>query len=236
MAVALPGFALAGNVVGLGFEGMQVSSGSPGVYEAARVHEFYNGGFSQSDTTPPVDLVKGPDNFHVRFDDSAVALRSINQGDGTGNFGPRYLDSQSGPQLTNLGLSALGLQDTQFLLNFADGFDTGFAFYYSTEGSFSVTLFDGLDAKGNTLGSQDFSRNAGCTLPSNSFCTWSVGAVSFNQGIAKSVRFTGSPNQALFDNVTFGALAPVPEASTWALMSIGLLGLVVFSRRRAAAS
>jgi len=234
----LPGLAAAASPVGLGFEGLQTAVG--GAYQPARVHTFYDGGYSQTDPAPPqtpVDLVKGPDNFHVSFDDSAVAQRSILEGNGTGNFGPRYADFEGGALLTNLGVSALSLKTTSFVLDFRDGFDTGFSFYYSTEGDFTVSLYDALGGSGKLLSSQDYKLNTGCVTPNDSFCVWSVGKLSFS-GTALSVRFSGQPNQALFDNVTFGSLepidstSPVPEPGTWALMAFGLAGLGGIAQRR----
>lgn len=219
--------------VGLGFEGMQVDVG--GTYQPARVHTFYDGGYSQTDPAPPqlpVDLVEGSDNFHVSFDDSAVVQRSKQAG-GTGNFGPRYSDYEGGTLLTNLGVSALSLKNDSFVLDFRDGFDTGFSFYYSTVGDFQVGVYDTLGGSGKVLGTQDYKINTtGCVAdPNDGFCIWSVGALSFS-GIAKSVRFSGLPNQALFDNVTFGSLSPIPEPANWVLLGAGLAALTAVARRR----
>jgi hypothetical protein len=233
-------------VVGLGFENMQVQS-NDGTYHEAQVWNFYNGGYSRT-ADGSMDLKLGPDNFGVPFNAAALALRSINQGQGTGNFGPRYLDVQpadpsnpppSGPGslLTGLGNSVLLMTENEPVLNYAKGFTTGFSFYYAAEGQFTATVYSGLNATGNVLGSTFGTDNSGCTISDDSFCAWSIRAISF-AGTALSVRFAGLENQALFDNVTFGSLTPIdsasviPEPASMALLTLGLAGIGLAVRRR----
>jgi len=47
------------------------------------------------------------------------------------------------------------LDANEAILNFAAGFDTGFSFFYTTSTAATVTVWDGVGATGNPLGSID---------------------------------------------------------------------------------
>lgn len=235
LVTATPAWAVDYAVVGLGFEGMQVLDSGLGVYLPAQVWEFYNGGYSRTEDGS-TDLVQGP-NYNVVFSASGLAYRSITEGNGTGNFGPRFLGTSSGPLLTDVGVSALAFTVDSPILNYASGFGTGFSFYYASQGSVTVTLYSGLDGTGSIIGSGSFIGTPTCDLDDNSNCAWALAAIAVN-GTALSVKLDGIARQTLFDNVTFGSLAPidgvvpVPEPSAYALMAIGLLGVGLAVRRR----
>jgi hypothetical protein len=224
-------------VVGLGFEGAQVPDAT-GTYQPAQVWEFYGGGSSRSADGSEL-LVLGPDDYGVNFNDSALALRST-AANGVSNFAQRFLDTQNGTPLNNLGVAALFYDGDAPVLNYGRGFGTGFSFYYASTASITVTLFDSVNGGGTPLGSDSFQPTPTCTLEDNSFCAWSIGAISFT-GIARSVRFEGLQSQALFDNVTFGSVTPidgaipVPEPSTYLMATFGLLLVGATVRRRRSA-
>ncbi len=232
LGASLPAYSANYAVVGLGFEGTQVPNAT-GTYEPAQVWEFYGGGFSRS-ADGSVDLVLGPNNYGVVFNDSALALRSTGA-NGISNFAQRFLDTQTGTPL-NLGVAALFYDGDAPVLNYGGGFGIGFSFYYASTASITVTLFDGLDGSGTPVGSDSFRPTPTCTLEDNSYCAWSIGAISFS-GQARSVRFEGLQSQALFDNVTFGSVTPidgaipVPEPTTYAMAAIGLLIIGAAVRR-----
>jgi hypothetical protein len=236
LSMSLPAWAVDYSVVGLGFEGMQVETN--GVYEAAQVWEFYNGGYSRSQDGS-TNLVLGPSNYNVSFTQAALAFRSITEGMGTGNFGPRYLGTQSGPELTDVGIAALSFTIETPVLNYASGFDVGLSFYYASQSIVTVTLYEGLDASGAPVGTGTFSGTPTCDFDDNSNCAWALATIQA-QGIARSVKLEGVGRQTLFDNVTFGSLTPidgaipVPEPGTYALMALGLAGVAWASRRRRA--
>jgi len=106
------------------------------------------------------------------------------------------------------------------------GFSTGFSFWYSS-GAFSgnVSVYDGLNANGNLLGSIQLpALGTNCVGdPGGAFCNWAIGLVTF-AGVARSIKFSGTASQIGFDNLTFGATAPVPEPSSAALLGLGLTG------------
>ena len=235
LAASSSAWAVDYSVVGLGFENLQVLDSQAGVYLPAQVWQFYDGGYSRTEDGG-TNLLQGPD-YNVVFNDSALAYRSIAEGNGTGNFGPRYLDTQSGPLLTGLGIAALAFTVDTPVLNYASGFGAGFSFYYASQGTVTVTLYSGLDGTGSIVGSGSFLRTPTCDLDDNSNCAWALAALSVN-GTARSVKLDGIARQTLFDNVTFGSrtpidgVVPVPEPTAYALMAVGLLGVGLATRRR----
>jgi hypothetical protein len=122
------------------------------------------------------------------------------------------------------------------VLNVPAGFDTGFSFFYTSSTAATVTVYDGLDATGNVLGTIDLvaQHTRGCAGdPNGTFCNWTAIGVAF-AGTAMSIDFGGTANQTGYDNITFGSDRPggaVPEPTTWAMM-IGGLALVGASMRR----
>jgi hypothetical protein len=161
-------------------------------------------------------------NLGINFGPDSLALISVLNG-GTGNFA----NAPSGDTI------AFFLGGPGDVMNVAAGFDTGFSFYYAAAFSGSVGVFSGLDGTGTQL--------ATLSLPttSNPYSVWVPIGVTF-AGTAQSVVFSGSADFIGFDNITLGSETPgaaAPDGGSSALLlSVGLLGLAGFARRRKVAS
>jgi len=122
------------------------------------------------------------------------------------------------------------------ILNYADGFETGFSFFYTSSTAATVNVYDGLGGTGNLLGTLNLTaqHTDNCAGdPTGTFCNWTAVGVAF-AGVARSIDFGGTANQTGFDNITFGSATPgnaIPEPTTWALM-VGGFGLVGGAIRR----
>ena len=129
------------------------------------------------------------------------------------------------------------------ILNYAAGFTDGFSFFYSSNGAADVSVYDGLNATGNLIGSISLADNwdNNCSGdPRGEYCNWDVGSIAFG-AIAKSIDFGGTVNNVGYDNVTFGAadpttpstqIAAVPLPAAGLLFLSGLAGLVGIRARR----
>lgn len=198
-------------VIGLDFEG---------IADQAMIQEFYNGGMDSAGNSGT--------NFGVSFTDEARGLVDLQQG-GSGDF-----ENEPSPDTVLFFLNPAGAA----ILNFAAGFSTGFSFFYSASDLASaepvVTLYDGPDGTGTPLASLDLQfnwQNDGCSTLNGLYCNWDPAGVAFD-GTALSIVFAGDANLVGFDNVTFGAINPVPlPAGVW-LLGSGLLGLAALRRRR----
>jgi len=213
LSAALAGAASASTVV-LTFEG---------VGDNAAINNFYNGGTDSLGNSGP--------NLGVAFSGATLGLIDADNG-GNGNFANEptpntimfFLDSSSA------------------VLNYAAGFDTGFAFFYTSSTAADVNVWSGLDATGSLLGTIHLAAqftDDGCTGdPTGAFCNFTNIGVAF-AGTAHSIDFGGSANHTGYDNITFGATkasSGAPEPAGWALMITGMgLAGAMFRRRRTVA-
>lgn len=185
-----------------------------GIPDQTPVGDFYNGG------PPP-----GGTNYGVEFSDATLALIDADAG-GAGNFA-----NEPSPNTIMFFLDA-----NNAILNFAAGFDTGFSFFYTSATAATVTVYEGVGATGNVLGTLDLVAqfNTNCVGdPSGDFCNFTPVGVSF-AGTARSIDFGGTANFTGFDDITFGSASPgqptaVPEPVT--LLTFGA-GLAAFARQR----
>jgi hypothetical protein len=188
-----------------------------GVGNLASVDDFYNGGTDSAGNSGT--------NYGINFSNTSLGIIDSDDG-GTGNIANE-------PSASTVLFFLSGGAAT---MNIAAGFTTGFSFFYSSNGTAFVRVYDGLNGTGNVLAQLDlasqFDQNCSGD-PGGAYCNWSPIGVLFD-GTAYSVDFGGTADRVAFDNVTFGTDRPggtVPEPATWAMMILGF-GLVGVSARR----
>lgn len=193
-----------------------------GAADQARLLSFYNGGTDS--------LGLSGDNYGVQFGPNALSLRDKDVG-GAGNFA-----NEPSPD------TVMFFSTGSAILNYEPGFDTGFSFFYSAKYAARVLIYDDLNASGNLLAAINLLPQYADNCmgdPTGTFCNWTPVGTSFD-GVAKSVDFGGTVKHTGYDNVTFGSAIPVgapqrlafqtvamalPEPATWALFTLGLIGL-----------
>jgi len=128
-----------------------------------------------------------------------------------------------------------------FTMNFADGFASGSSFFYTalTSSKLSITLFDGLDGKGNSISvsALDKLAVADCDVVGARLCNWFALTMDFT-GTAKSMVVSGNDETVMLDDIKLVQASTnpgrLPEPASLAL-SIGALGALGWARKRAAA-
>ena len=198
-----------------------------GAADQAQLLNFYNGG------TDSRGLYG--DNYGIQFGPNALTLRDKDVG-GTGNFA-----NEPSPD------TVMFFNTGSAILNYEPGFNTGFSFFYSARYAAHVLIYDDLNASGNLLASINLSPQYADNCmgdPTGTYCNWTPIGASFD-GVAQSVDFGGTVRHIIYDNVTFGSAIPVggtqrlvfqpmaiplPEPATWALFSLGLIGLSSIQR------
>lgn len=186
-----------------------------GVGDQVAILDFYNGGTDGAGNSGT--------NYGVQFGANTLGIIDLDAG-GSGNFG-----NEPTPDTIMFFLTGTAV------LNYAAGFVDGFSFWYTTT-SFTgvVSVYDGLNATGNLLGSINLDAlGTGPGDPNGSFSNWEIGSLAF-AGTAMSIDFGGTVNQVGYDNVTFGSVNPnpTPEPLSLALVAVALAGAGVASRRR----
>lgn len=175
-----------GGVVVLNFEGLA---------NRDEIQEFYNGGTSSMGNS-------GTD-YGVTFTNKALGLIDFDAG-GTGNFA-----NEPSPSTIMFWLEASPTP----VMNYADGFTTGFSFYYTTNTSGGgIEVYSEMNGTGTLLGSASLPVTPPAAGDPNggTFGTWQPVGVSFT-GTAKSIKFLGAADQIGFDDITFGSATPGVE-------------------------
>ena len=191
-----------------------------GVGDLANINNFYNGGTDSQGNSGV--------NYGVAFSTATLGVVDADAG-GSGNIA-----NEPSGQTAMFFLSA-----SNSVLDVAAGFTTGFSFFYTSAGAASVSVWDGLGATGNQLGTLNltaqFNGNGCVGDPNGQLCNWTAVGVAF-AGTAMSIDFGGTANLTAFDDITFGSKdpgpPPIPEPSTYALMALGLAGIGFVARRR----
>lgn len=181
-----------------------------GLKDTEQILNFYNGGTGS--------LGSSGINYGVSFSSNSLA---IVQGAPGSNIGG----------LPTPVTGAFFLSGSANTMNVANGFSTSLSFSYSAPFQPGVVrIYDGLNATGSLLGSINLPKTPnGASVPGcngKNFCPFQPIGLAFN-GIAKSVDFSGTVNQIVFDDIKF-TLAPtttVPEpTSVIGLLAISALG------------
>jgi hypothetical protein len=204
MVVALVGglgaSAAEAQVVVMDFEGLQ---------DGEAIDQYYNGGFGGSGSGP------GP-SLGTTFTTNGQALIDSDAG-GTGDFG-----GEPSPNGALFWFSDPG----GAVVDVPAGFTGGVSFYYSSPTATGfVDIYDGLGGSGNLLGSLVLpATGTDGGDPTGTYCPFAPIGKTFS-GVARSIDFTGSMNQVMFDNLTLGGDTPVGPTPT--VSALSLWGIVL---------
>ena len=127
-------------------------------------------------------------------------------------------------------LNVMFASDTSAFMNVAAGFVNAASFYYSstTSAPNAIQIFSELNGGGSLLGSFSLNQNTPQNCTGAAYCNFEKTTVMF-AGLAKSISFGGNSGNVAFDDVT---ITPVPEASTYAMLALGLGAIGLYARRR----
>jgi hypothetical protein len=199
-------------VITLDFEGLQN-------FEA--VNNFYAGGTGGNGSSSGQD-------YGISFSTDSLAIIDSDAAGGAGNFANEPTAD-----------TVLFFTANTAVMNVANGFTDGFSFFYSSNQTTTINVYDGLNKTGNILASLSLPGLPLGTVggdPTGLFDVWDNIGVSF-AGTARSVDFGGVAAQVGFDNITIGSAVAgltggeqstqsVPESSpVLGLLAFGMLGL-----------
>ena len=212
--LSLVGPICSAGVINLNFEGIDTYPDGNTVL----IQNYYNGGSASNGAIGP--------NYGVTFSSGALLLcldTSVSTGCSNASKG-----GQGVPGSDDF---AMFFPSTNPTMDVAGGFDTGFAMAYSN--AFATTLgiqiWSGLDGTGTLLasgslpGTGDGASNPACF--SSDYCPFSAFSLGFS-GTAQSVVFTGTGNQSVYDDITFGSTSltsSAPEPGSGLMIFAGLL-------------
>lgn len=173
------------------------------------IAEFYNGGTDSLGQSGP--------NLGISFTNAAVALSND-------VLGPYYSNAPSP-------LTVMFAFDTTAVMNVAAGFIDRLTFSYASNANTldAVNIYSGLNATGTLLASASLFGNASLACTDSPYCRFDLTSVKF-AGLGQSISFGGNAPGVLYDNVT---VTTVPEPSTYLMLALGLLAVVVAKRGRA---
>jgi len=197
--------------VTLDFEGLQ---------DSEQVEAFYGGGTGSAGSS-------GAD-YGVTFTSAAHALIDSDAG-GSGSIA-----NEPSPDTVIYPASS-----QSFVMNVPAGFTSEFAFYYSSNPTGSVTLYDELDATGAPIATIPVQTqyNQSCTGdPNGDFCNWTLAETTF-AGTARSVQFDfASSGSTGIDNISFvitdQTAHPIPTLSPLPILMASTLLAVIGLRRQ----
>ncbi len=194
--------------------GIAAAPGLPGQNAGSAVLGYYNG-------DPGFNRV-GNQAWNTTFGSSALAIGSLQDPDGQGNFPTAHsgwwaVGSVASPSLQFDISPGLRITELAFWYNAGGaGSNPGVAVLAGNQLVFSASLDE-------------------CTSPgSGGFCGWKQ--YSFDPGqlsgnLVTRVTLSGTPNKVVFDDIAVTAV-PVPEPASYALMALGLMVVTAFGRRK----
>lgn len=177
------------------------------------VQDFYNGEVGGSGSGPGT-------NYGVSFPGSTISY--INDGPSGAHFG-----GQPTPG------TALSFQQSAAWMNVASGFKQSLSFYYGNPNQDStISIYSETNGAGQLLATLFLPRTSYVPIDGgeNRF-DMNYASVSFS-GTAKSVDFLDMAHRGYVDDITISTPA-VPEPETYAMLTLGLVFIAAYSRRRA---